>query len=163
MSSLRSSSLSRSKIEHTSSTRVAEVSLSSRRPSWTPELGGDDHHVSYSPLAKRRARPSDENSPLSPEWTGSVPSLLKPRRPSFVPSLPEGHHRSRKPRVEPEASPEVSKASATGQPVSPEEGKSLRSSWEINVKDLVGDAVGNVCALRNLGVNVDEGVDEHQP
>ena len=27
---------------------------------------------------------------------------------------------------------------------SPEEGKGFRSSWEINVKKLVGDAVGNV-------------------
>lgn len=30
---------------------------------------------------------------------------------------------------------------------SPQESKSLHSSWEINVKDLVGDAVGNVRAL----------------
>ena len=162
MSSLRSSSPSRSKVERTSSVRVAEISLSSRRPSWTPELGGDDHHASYSPLAKRRARPSDENSPLSPEWTGSVPSLLKLRRPSFVPSLPEAHHRSRKPRGEPEASPEASKSGANGQPALPEEGKSLQSSWEINVKDLVGDAVGNVCVSRHRGVDVDEDVDEYQ-
>jgi len=50
------------------------------------------------------------------------------------------------PRIETEASPEILKdlPSVPIFPESPEEGKGFRSSWEINVKDLVGDAVGNV-------------------
>jgi len=51
--------------------------------------------------------------------------------------------RARKPRVEVEQSPEQLK-NVTGLPESPEEGKVFQASWEINVKDLVGDAVGNV-------------------
>lgn len=148
MSSLRSSSSSRSKDLSSSSGKPTDAYLGARRPSWTPsipEAAVEDHHTPHSHSSKRRARQPDENSPLSPvEWMGNVPGLLKPRRPSFPPSLPESYQRARKPRVEPEESPEVSKALGGNPPVVPEDGKSLRSSWEINVKDLVGDAVGNV-------------------
>lgn len=142
MSSLRSSSSSRSKAEHVG--RASDVSLSSRQTQWAPEVAVEDHHVSRSQLPRRRSRQPEENSPLSPEWSGAPSSLVKMRRPSFVPPLHENFQRARKPRVEPDASPETAKTGPSGQPVSPEEGKSLRSSWEINVKDLVGDAVGNV-------------------
>jgi hypothetical protein len=88
----------------------------------------------------------DENLP--PGWNGSLHSLSKARRSSFAPSLPESSRQARKPRfedAEENLGPEIVKPVDTrGLPESPEEGKTMRSSLEINVKDLVGDAVGNV-------------------
>lgn len=67
------------------------------------------------------------------------------RRPSV-----ETSQRARKPRAEPEQSGVVPPNILD----SPEEGKGFRSSWEINVKKLVGDAVGNVnqiCHVQRSG------------
>lgn len=84
-----------------------------------------------------------------PSWALAMPALPEPEarhKPSSLsisrghshrPSTPEVSHRSLKPRLEAEQSDAVALDS-------PEEGKSFRSSWEINVKKLVGDAVGNV-------------------
>lgn len=72
-----------------------------------------------------------------------MPSLLKARRPPYAPSTNDPAQRARKPRVEVEESPGHLK-NVSGLPESPEEGKVFQASWEINVKDLVGDAVGNV-------------------
>jgi hypothetical protein len=61
--------------------------------------------------------------------------------------MDEAVRRARRPRVvDTEGTPEQSKIPINGPvlPESPEDGKRFRS-WEINVKDLVGDAVGNVC------------------
>jgi len=116
-----------------------EASLATRRPSWTPSLPGDNR-------SKRRSRHQDENSHLSHEWSGSVPALLKARRPSYAPLANDPAQRARKPRVEVEQSPEQLK-NVSGLPESPEEGKVFQASWEINVKDLVGDAVGNVSLI----------------
>ena len=85
-----------------------------------------------------------------PSWALSMPALPEPEAkrttashskshgPSLRPSTPEVSHR--KPRPEAEQSDTVALES-------PEEGKGFRSSWEINVKKLVGDAVGNVNLL----------------
>jgi len=112
-----------------------ESSIAARRQSWTlPVQELEDFRA-----ARRRSRHlQDENH--SPDW-----SLIKARRPSFAPTLPEYFRQARKPRVEAEetAGPEIVQPVDTV-PESPEEGKNLRSSLEINVKDLVGDAVGNV-------------------
>ena len=103
-------------------------------------------------------------------FPGSGYGQGKKRRPSFPPSVSETifQHRARRPRIEPEPEPEddaVEEEEEEESPIevgvvrankgkekerdsseaeSPQEGKSLHSSWEINVKDLVGDAVGNV-------------------
>lgn len=142
MSGLRSPSPPRSS--------QAESSLfTRRRSSWASSLPeGSVHDDLRMPFAnRRRSKHSQENLHLQSDWSGSVPSLLssnsKSRRPSFPPHITETIQRARKPRVEHEESPEVGKVATSGsQPAS--DGKSLSSSWEINVKDLVGDAVGNV-------------------
>jgi len=73
-----------------------------------------------------------------PEARRTPPSSLsKSRGPSHRLSTPEVSHRSLKPRHEAEQSDAVALDS-------PEEGKGFRSSWEISVKKLVGDAAGNV-------------------
>ena len=121
-----------------------ESSVAARRQSWTlPVQELEDLRA-----ARRRSRHlQDENH--SPDWSVNLQSLIKTRRPSFAPTLPEYFRQARKPRVE-EAEetrpgPEIVQPMDThGLPESPGEGKNLRSSLEINVKDLVGDAVGNV-------------------
>ncbi|KAF8168512.1 hypothetical protein B0H34DRAFT_685839 [Crassisporium funariophilum] len=144
MSSLRSSSSSRAKFEFSSDN--GESPLTGRRPSWTPSLPGRVEHEDSGSHSKRRSRQHDDKPFVLPEWQGTVPNLLKARRPSLAPSIPEVFSRARKPRMEMEESPEVVKLASDVkvQPESPEEGKGFRSSWEINVKDLVGDAVGNM-------------------
>ncbi|KDR70095.1 hypothetical protein GALMADRAFT_76692 [Galerina marginata CBS 339.88] len=147
MSKLRSSSPSRSsKAEYVATShQVPESYLAARRPSWTPSIPESYAVDDLRPQSRHRSKHTDDGLPSSTQdWHGAVPSLLKARRPSFPPSIAESFQRARRPRVEPEESPEVSKPSASGLPESPQEGKSLHSSWEINVKDLVGDAVGNM-------------------
>lgn len=101
-------------------------------------------------------------------FPGSGYGQGKKRRPSFPPSVSENifQHRARRPRIEATAEPDddaveeeeeespiqvgvvgVDKGKGkegSSEAESPQDGKSLHSSWEINVKDLVGDAVGNV-------------------
>ncbi|KAJ3517825.1 hypothetical protein NLJ89_g245 [Agrocybe chaxingu] len=151
MSKLRSSSPSAPSPSHPEArqrTYSAEDLSSGRRPSWTPSIQEATPEDTGHSQSRRRPRHHDENSPLSSQdWGGSIPSLLKAQRPSFSPSLSETFHRARKPRLDPQDSPEASKPPIginAGLPESPEEGKGFRSSWEINVKDLVGDAVGNM-------------------
>lgn len=112
-------------------------SLGSRRPSWILSLS--EHEASHTgtikPRLKRRKKHSDEIRLHAQSWGTSE-----------VSSLDGAIQRARKPRVETEASPEQLPSRAP-LPESPEEGKRFRSSWEINVKDLVGDAVGNVCPI----------------
>ncbi|KAF9527133.1 hypothetical protein CPB83DRAFT_856798 [Crepidotus variabilis] len=141
MSNLRSSSTSLSKNEHD------RPLFLDRRPSWTSQTEQDDLRTAKS-HSKRRPRKTDESHTRSPEWNSS---LLLARRPSFAPSLDEAIHRARSSRTrhveeDGESSPESTSAVPIGPglPESPEEGKGFKSSWEINVKDLVGDAVGNM-------------------
>ena len=106
-------------------TEVIENILAARRPSWALAMPA-------SPEPEARPTPS---------------SLSISRGPSHRPSTPEVSHRSLKPQPEAEQSDSVALDS-------PEEGKSFRSSWEINVKKLVGDAVGNVnliCHVKRSG------------
>ena len=122
--------------------------LAARRPSLTPSES-PELEVSRS---RRRSRQREEqlHAPLSfGDWaSGGAPpaAKVKQRRFSHGQLQSESMHRARKPRMEAEPSPEfVKPALATaGLPESPEGAKGLTSSWEINVKDLVGDAVGNV-------------------
>ena len=117
--------------------RGYQVSRMSRQPSLsqsTIELHGAE--LIESILAARR-----------PSWALAMPALPEPearrtparlsrsRGSSLRPSTSEVSHR--KPRPEAEQNDAVALES-------PEEGKGFRSSWEINVKKLVGDAVGNV-------------------
>jgi len=128
--------------------------LAAQRPSLTPSES-PELEVSR---ARRRSRQREEqhHAPLSfGDWaSGSAAPVakVKPRRLSHGQLQSESMHRARKPRVEAEPSPEfVKPALATaGLPESPEGAKGLTSSWEINVKDLVGDAVGNVRVSRFL-------------
>ena len=110
------------------------MSRQSSLPQSTIELHGTE--LVESILAARR-----------PSWALAMPGLPEPearrtlashsksRGTSLRPSTPEVSHR--KTRLEAEQSDAVALES-------PEEGKGFRSSWEINVKKLVGDAVGNV-------------------
>ncbi|PPQ65609.1 hypothetical protein CVT24_011818 [Panaeolus cyanescens] len=107
------------------------------------------------------------NFVLSPmEWSGisGVHNVMKTRRSSFAPSSGEKSFRSRRSRVtdhrgqegshHPSQSPEiavpgsssmlVTSPEGSGLPESPEDAKTFSSCLEINVKDLVGDAVGNM-------------------
>ena len=133
MSSLRSSS--RSKTDQDLSL------LCRRRPSWASTLSEHEGGRTFGSRSKRHNRLHNDSQHRSLE-----PSASFPQSRTFVLSLDEATRRPRKPRVETEASPEILKdlPSAPTLPESPEEGKGFRSSWEINVKDLVGDAVGNV-------------------
>jgi len=153
MSSLRSSS--RSKTDQDLSL------LCRRRPSWASTLSEHEGGRTFGSRSKRHNRLHNDSQHRSLE-----PSASFPQSRTFVLSLDEATRQPRKPRVETEASPEILKdlPSAPTLPESPEEGKGFRSSWEINVKDLVGDAVGNVgtpdlprvCAQHNV-------IDEYKP
>lgn len=113
-------------------------------------------------------------------------SVMKTRRSSFAPSSGEKSFRSRRSRVadyrgeesqsgshHASQSPEVQVLGSSsmmvtspenmGLPESPEEGRAFRSSWEINVKDLVGDAVGNVriLILNNIVLCINFYLDEY--
>ena len=121
----RQSSLLQSTIEPHGSTELIESILAARRPSWALAMP---------------ALPE-------PEARRTPASLSKTRGPSLGPSTSEVSHRAHKPRLEAEQSDAVALDS-------PEEGKGFRSSWEINVKKLVGDAVGNVnlnCLVERSG------------
>ena len=113
----RQSSLLQSTIEPHGAELSIERILAARRPSWA---------LAMPTLPEPEAR----HTPAS---------LSRTRGASFRPSspTPEVSHRAHKPRPETEQSDVVALDS-------PEEGKGFRSSWEINVKKLVGDAVGNV-------------------
>ena len=134
MSSLRSTS--RSKTDQDLS------SLSHRRPSWTPSLSEYEGIRLVKSYSRRRTRNEDARSQ---EWGANLPQSRGGHR--SLPSLDEAVRGARRPRVaDIEGTLEQSKILLDGPalPESPEEGKRFRS-WEINVKDLVGDAVGNVC------------------
>ena len=120
----RQSSVLQSTIEP-HGTELIESILAARRPSWA---------LAMPALPEPDAR-----------HTPSTGSLSKSRRASHRPSTPEVSHRSLKPRPEADQSDAIALES-------PEEGKSFRSSWEINVKKLVGDAVGNVNLICHVKV-----------
>ena len=106
-------------------------------------------------------------STVEPHGTELIESILAARRPSWalaMPPLPEpearrkpsSHSKSQGPSQRPSTSevshrslklPLEADQSDTVPLESPEEGKGFRSSWEINVKKLVGDAVGNVSLI----------------
>lgn len=133
MPSLRSSSRSKTDQDLTL--------LSQRRPSWTPSLSEYQGTRLVKSHSRRRARQEDSRFQ---DWSASFPQSRNAYH--SLPSLDEAVRRARRPRVvDIEFSPEQLKASGSGPalPESPEDGKRFRS-WEINVKDLVGDAVGNV-------------------
>jgi hypothetical protein len=52
-------------------------------------------------------------------------------------------------------------AKHAGEPASPEDGSNLRRSLQIDMKGLVGDAVGNVSRVRQYIVMLNELLDEH--
>lgn len=54
-------------------------------------------------------------------------------------------------------------AKHAGEPGSPEDGSNLRRSLQIDMKGLVGDAVGNVSRVPQSTVMLSEPLDEHQP
>lgn len=135
-------------------------SAGERRPSWTPSLLAEDdnspiiipprsraRHVSQ----RRAGRIDVENLPISLEYS------LSARRPSFAPQLPPDaldidRFRQEYVRVTNSGSSERWRASeipTVVPPDSPEDGN-FRRSLEINMKDLVGDAVGNVGLLLSM-------------
>ena len=144
--------------------------LAARRPSWTPPipaLAESEARRTHNSLSqsKHHSRIYDDTSTpgLSIDWVGALGSLPKMRRPSFGPSTPEASQRARKSRLEAEQSDVVPPNILD----SPEEGKGFRSSWEINVKKLVGDAVGNVnltCHVKRTGNSIITiSLDEYKP
>jgi hypothetical protein len=124
--------------------------LATRKPSWTvfpePEARGTPNSLSRS---RHSFRVNDEHPTpgLSVDWRAASSSLSSTHRPPFEPaaaSTPDVSHPARNPQLEEQGdvSPEI---------LHSPEGKEFRSSWEINVKKLVGDAVGNV----NLNFHVE--------
>lgn len=110
--------------------------------SWTPSISAlPEPETRRTPnslsQSKRLPRIRDEYSGHAGTLSASLP---RTRRPSFEPPTSEVSRRSHKIRLETEGSDDVLPNALD----SPEEGKGFRSSWEINVKKLVGDAVGNV-------------------
>jgi len=84
------------------------------------------------------------------DWHPSVfappASLLNSRRPSFTPSLPEVPvDRSHKRHISHADMTEAQLAESS--PTSPEDGDNFRRSLQIDMKGLVGDAVGNVSVI----------------
>jgi hypothetical protein len=117
-------------------TELIESILAARRPSWALAMPAPE------PVARR-----------------TPASLSRSSRPSLISSTPEVSHRAHKLRLEAEQSDAVALDS-------PEEGKGFRSSWEINVKKLVGDAVGNVinliCHVEVREINHTTSLDEYK-
>ena len=144
MSQQSSSSLST--IEpHSTDVHVLTDSISAaRKPSWTPSISAlsepAPRRTYNSPSqSEGHSRTHDENATPSLS-AGTPPSLPRTRRPSLGPSTLEVSQLARRTLLEAEQSDAV----VPKFPDSPEEGKGFRSSWEINVKRLVGDALGNV-------------------
>jgi hypothetical protein len=134
MSSLRSTSRSQTDQD------LSKL-LGHRRPSWTPSLSEYEGTRLVKSYSRRRTRHDDARSQ---EWSASFPQSRAGYR--SAPSLDEAVRRARKPRAVDTEGTEQSEISISGPalPESPEDRRRFRS-WEINVKDLVGDAVGNVC------------------
>lgn len=126
-----------------------------RRPSWTPSILADDENspITIPPRSRARhvsqqraARIDVENLPIS-----LAEHSLSARRPSFAPQLPPDgldfdRFRQEYVRAANSGSSERWRASeipAVVPPDSPEDGN-FRRSLEINMKGLVGDAVGNM-------------------
>ena len=141
----RQSSLPRSTIvPHVTEVQALTDTILATR-SWTvfpePEAERTPNSLSRS-IHRFRANDEHPTPSLSADWPGTSSSLSSTHRPSFEPaaaaSAPEVSHLVHNPRLEEQ-----------GDVVPPQilhspEGKEFRSSWEINVKKLVGDAVGNV-------------------
>jgi hypothetical protein len=125
----------------------AILSTTSRRASWAP--GSFQHEQSNSTSSSRRpAEERPESVVAGQEWYNTVfappASLLNSRRPSLssLPKSIERSHRNRPSR--PEVDPQVPDSSTMTEPASPEDGGNFRRSLQIDMKGLVGDAVGNV-------------------
>ncbi|KAF8885596.1 hypothetical protein BD779DRAFT_1532626, partial [Infundibulicybe gibba] len=112
-----------------------------RRPSWTPSLPDSLEYT-------RLARPSKSTSRLREDRTPdnhfiSSPSLLTARRPSSTPSLPDILQRTRMGRADIPGYA-FDPPQAFVEPASPGDGSNFRRSLQIDMKGLVGDAVGNM-------------------
>lgn len=93
---------------------------------------------------------SQEDRDIPPAFIPSA-SLLSARRPSWTPSLPlELSYHPRMNRINSRAIPDVpilDVPQAGSLPSSPEDGGNFRRSLQIDMKGLVGDAVGNVSVM----------------
>lgn len=143
--------------------------LNTRRPSWTPSLPERtperEHNrdtlfmsSSYSQQRRSRKRRVEDISSFSPlerhpnsssfnfNFTNPNPGSLL-RRNSITPGplLQESIERPRKRIISADAFSELRELpEAPAEPASPEDGSNLRRSLQIDMKGLVGDAVGNV-------------------
>lgn len=149
--------------------------LNTRRPSWTPSLPEktpdrererENLFMSSSYSQQRRSRKRRvedissfsplERNPNSTSFNFNFPnagpgSVNLFRRHSLVPpTLPENVERPRKRIISADAFSESPREvpGAQVEPSSPEDGSNLRRSLQIDMKGLVGDAVGNV-SMRN--------------
>lgn len=131
----------------------AILSTTSRRASWAPDSLQREKHTPTSSSAwhvEERA----ETIAAGQEWYNTVfappARLLNSRRPSLS-SLPKSIERSRGDRPRPVVDSQVADSPTVVEPSSPEDGGNFRRSLQIDMKGLVGDAVGNVSILtRNL-------------
>lgn len=130
--------------------------LTARRPSWTPQLPSS---VEYSPgtsrTSKSQTRTKGESAhqdPNSRRRPGPPSTLLTARGPSWSLVLPENpldQLQKRRVNYQEPISPQVTldPMTSSGEPSSPEDGGNFRRSLQIDMKGLVGDAVGNVSVL----------------
>lgn len=127
----------------------AILSTTSRRASWAPDSLQREKHASTS-SSPWHVEEHAEPIAAGHEWynTAFVPParLQNSRRPSLS-SLPKSIERSRGDRQRPTVDSQVADSPTVAEPSSPEDGGNFRRSLQIDMKGLVGDAVGNVSIL----------------
>ena len=123
-------------------------SLTARRPSFSSSRSEGDELAKFGTIkrsttgSRSRTYRYGEFDAFSALPSSPTSSLLAQRRPSLA-EVPE------KPRATrlhggSHSEPRFHASSSIMEPNSPEEGTDFKRSLEINMKDLVGDAVGNV-------------------
>lgn len=135
----------------------AILSTVSQRSSWAPPLP-DSLDIFLSTSSNSRTHADEgftaDSLLVGQEWHHNAvfappASLLNSRRASLA-SLSESVELLRRHRTSRTDLAEANMTSAAqpfGEPVSPDDGGNFRRSLQIDMKDLVGDAVGNVSAM----------------
>lgn len=124
--------------------------LTAQRPSWTPLLPLS-MELSLPPprISESQTRTKEDSSRRR---AGPPPSPLAARQPSWSLALPETPFippPKRRVNYQVPIKPQETMGStpSSGEPSSPEDGGNFRRSLQIDMKGLVGDAVGNVSIL----------------
>ncbi|KAF9467004.1 hypothetical protein BDZ94DRAFT_1250295 [Collybia nuda] len=124
----------------------AILSTTSRRASWAPDSFQREKITSASSFPWHAEERTD-SLVAGQEWYNTIFAppgrLLNSRRPSLS-SLPKSIEHTRGDRNRPEIGTQPLDISTVVEPSSPEDGGNFRRSLQIDMKGLVGDAVGNM-------------------